>query len=268
MQRRELKSQLGWKQLRLVLVTLLSVLISDAGTAEAKSLSKLSKQSQEILEQAFRASASAPEADAIAKKLLKRPRAQIVQAIKEGLKSRAEWQIVAARLAVLANEKSVATDLREAAKETPDWQLLSALKHLSNDSEQSENDALVISSINRWPAATRVAGLSLLESSKAKVSEQTFDQWIKDPSFEVRQAATRQFIATRSLYTDAEKIQRLKKLFVAKPYQVRLEAMESYAAFPVSERSKLNGVVKKDLCSSEMNTEVKAACESLVRGGS
>jgi hypothetical protein len=157
---------------------------------------------------------------------------------------------------------------------TQSWKLLTTLNRLlamrpkAFDPMSAEGAYLkrLEQAIPTSDAMLKIALIDGLTTLKSQLGKEIFDRVIADESYEVRQAAVENFLATREKVSIDEQAERFTHVFTIKPYQIRLEAMKRFAVLPIETRSKLKKAVSPKLCESEKNTEVKAACQNLLRG--
>jgi hypothetical protein len=77
------------------------------------------------------------------------------------------------------------------------------------------------------------------------------------------------FLTVRAKYQPDEQLDRFRRSFKAKPYQVRLAAINAFADLSVDARKALRRAVDDEFnksCKNERNSLVREACGRLLKG--
>ena len=204
-------------------------------------------------------------------RLKKRPRAQVVSALRELLMAK-ETQHAALGAIRALDASETLPDLLKLSEKSDDWHLYSTVNHLllaapDTKSRTSFTKIYLTRAQADVSAPTKMAILDGLANVGAPIPEKLFSQLLHDPSDDVRESAVRQFLASHKKLTSQEQTRRFRESFHAKPYQVRLPAMEYFSRLPLAERSRLASAIDKKLCQEEPKAQVKVACEKMLKGG-
>ncbi|MEK7358226.1 MAG: SseB family protein [Bdellovibrionota bacterium] len=254
-----MKSFVNSRFVALLLSTLLLV-------APAFSTAALSPASRAILDEAAESVDQEKESLAALEALKKRPRSEVLKALRDGIANGQPWIIVSARAALALEAKELLPDLMKAAEKEDAWQVFSAIEQLSRDSsERPAVEALFTRKLAKAPSSSKVAILDAFSNGKTQLPKSSFDALIKDESLGVRRAVVRQFLASREAYSNDEQIRRFKLAFTMKPYQARLDALLMYGAIPAAKRRSIASAFDPGLCAKEANASVKSACETIAK---
>jgi hypothetical protein len=110
----------------------------------------------------------------------------------------------------------------------------------------------------------KIVLLDGLAKMKVTTDFATYEKFMNDLSFSVREAALQQFLAVRAKLKEPDQVARFQLAFASHPYQVREEAMSAFANLPMTERKTLSRAIKGDLCKKEVNGEVQGVCERML----
>ncbi len=235
-------------------------------SAGAFARNELSAPSKAVIEQARLLSTEGSE-NAARKELEKFPRAQLLTGLRDGLKSGAPWVEISAGAAASMKLSELTPDLREAFKLGAGWTFVYALGELTPVKDRALVSAEFLKGIEKSPDATAVAILETLSRWNIGLSNVGFEACLKNQSYEVRQAAVRNFLATRETLDAASQIARFKQSFAVKPFEVRLEAMDAFDQLSSADRKKLKGAVDaglKSQCRFEKEASVKKSCGRVI----
>jgi hypothetical protein len=237
-----------------------------AGSAPALTPA-LSPQTRAILDEAADSVGQEAEPRAALETLKKRPRAEVLSALRAGLEHGGPWVVVAARASQALDAKEMLPDLLKAAGTRDEWQLLAALEQLSRETkDRAAVEALFTKKLTSAPAPAKIIMIDSFSNGQTQLPASLFDTLVSDQNLGVRRAVVRQFLASRESYSSPEQARRFKLAFTMKPYQVRLEAFEIYASLPTVQRRTIASAFDPGLCGKEKNAEVKAACEKVAKG--
>lgn len=227
----------------------------------------LTPETRAILDEAADSIGQEKEPQASLMQLKKRPRVEVLKALRAGLDHGGPWIVVAARASQALEAKEMVPDLLKSASSHDEWQLLAALEQLSRGtSDRSAVEALFTKKLKSSSAPAKIVMIDAFSDGKTQLPAAIFDALVADPNLGVRRAVLRQFLASRESYSSDEQTRRFKLAFTMKPYQARLEAFQIYASIPVVQRRSIASAFEPSLCGKEKNAEVKAACEQVAKG--
>lgn len=198
--------------------------------------------------------------------LEKIPRAKLVSAFRDGLKD-PSWSMITLNAVSALKVEELALDLGDLAKTRDDWMLIATLGSIAPETERSKLAQILISRLSKVSNPTRVASLETLGAWHQQISKSDYEKYLKDESFEVRVAAVRAFVGSRTSLKAADQLSRYQQAFAAEPYTVRLEALNNFASLSSSEQTQLIGALDsrfKKACGQEKNPQVKSKCDQLI----
>lgn len=227
----------------------------------------LTPETRAILDEAAMSVGPEKEARKNLETLKKRPREQVLKALREGLVHGGPFVIVAARGAQALDAKELVPDLLKTAQTNDQWQLLAALEQLSrNGADRAKVEELFSKKLASASAPAKIVMLDAFSDAKSQLPAASFDALLNDANLGVRRAAVRHFLASRAAYSAEEQSRRFKLAFKTKPYQARLEAFEFFATLPAKDRRSIASAFDPAMCANEKNTHVKAACDKAAKG--
>lgn len=218
--------------------------------------------------------------DEALQRLKARPRVDVIAAVKPHLASgRAGARLdVALDIIGALDLRELKPDVISLAKTTDSWRVLvTANRWLGKDNAENEKEiervylTRLSRELERNPrehAVIKIALLDGLSLTKSMISTSDYAKLLEDQSFDVRRAAVANFLMVREKYQPDEQLERFRRSFKAKPYQVRLAAMNAFADLSVDIRKALRKAVDDEfnkLCKNERNSLVKEACGRLLK---
>ena len=247
-----------------------TVVITVVLTTTLRARADLKPEARPILEQAKNLSIA--ERSASAEKFLKaQPRAKVVAALREGLKSGDGWMTVSAQTASTLHLTELVPELEAANPQHDNWQVILALGALATGSQKSAIAERWLEKISSFEGPARVAIYETLGNWNHALTNAQFEEGLRHESFDVRESVVREFIVTRNQLSNADQIARYRDSFVAKPYQVRVAAMLDFESRSASEQKKLKNVIDESFkahCKDEKTPEAKAECDKILKAAS
>ena len=212
---------------------------------------------------------SEQEASDAAEKLKAEPRAAVLEVLKDELTSSPEPRSSALRAVAVLETRELWPELKLVTARSDQWRVFATVNRLMTGESSGERRAEIVkiylSRLESLPAPAKQAVLDGLAAEKTPLARDAFQHALDDGNFQVRIAAVKQFLASRGALSLDEQKARFQIVFAVKPYQARLLAMQGFLKIEKSERAKLTGAIKKDLCAAETRDEVKSVCRDLVK---
>lgn len=242
-----------------ILAPLLAVLFLLPLTSQAA----LSVPARAILDDAKRLGVET-DAEAGLQALKSRPKADVVKALREGLKAGEPWVGTSAQAAAALGYLELLPDLKKVAASADSWKVFVALRSLAGDADKKSVEALYLSVLEKVSVPSQVAILDALGSWKMVLPDETFSKLTKHSQNSVKRAAVQQFLVARESYSTAQQTERFKTAFALKPYQLRLDTMRTFLDLSKEERVSLSKSVTQLNCGKEKNAEVKPVCQQVI----
>jgi len=236
---------------------------SESPRSSGSSSKESRKLSQKIDAVVLRLENPLADQEALAQELSQFPREQLRARLEERLESHSEPQLVLTLTAIRLTEmKELLPALRVKARTSTDWLTLNVINKLStNADEQSKNTETYMARLmSPGPSALRLAALDGLVKGGAVLPDAVYEKLLSDRSYAIRETAVRQFLQTRTQYSNGVQAKRFDLAMRVKPYTVRLEAFRGLASLEKSQRDLLNLSLEEKTCEKEEQPEVKRAC--------
>jgi hypothetical protein len=227
----------------------------------------------DILSNAQELSASDEERQAALQKLRSYPRANVVEALRSGMRS-SEVQLPAIVRAAIALElRELLPDLRaRLATKDPSWVIVAGVTALAKD-EKDPKERAALAKIYKdrleeagTPSAAKLALLDGLSELREPISSDAYLDFLADKSNSIVESAVHHFVITRSMMPKDEQIKRFKLAFRVRPTLARLEAFEAFGAMKPEDKKLLRPAFTNDTCEIQKDRTAKEFCERVARG--
>ncbi|MES2963127.1 MAG: hypothetical protein V4760_04495, partial [Bdellovibrionota bacterium] len=134
----------------------------------------LSPSSRAILDEAVLVDGGERESKASLERLKKKPRAEVLTALRDGLTHGGPWVSISAKTARALDAKELVPELLKVAQTNEDWQLLASLENLSRETpERAAVESLFAKKISSASAPSKIVMLEAFSSAKAQLPSET-----------------------------------------------------------------------------------------------
>ena len=230
---------------------------------------KLSATEQD-LQDAHSLTAKEAGGEKAGQRLKARPHDVLVQEVRDWLSdANALTNEIALDLITYLRLTELQTDLIVLAKTTNSWKVFLALNEIYSEKNQAAVATIYQSRLlESLSGSAQVTLLEGLIKMKAPLTTATFDRLLASPRFAVREETASSFYQTRSTFSIATQIKRFHALFYADPVELRLRALNTFAALDSTEKNLLKSAIDKTLCDKEPSLKVNEACLNLLKSSS
>lgn len=247
-----------------------------------------SKSANRIREDINRLQGAEQEADQALDRLKVIPRAEVISVLREDLTASSDIPPGTLKAIVALEAIELLPEFKVLSLKTEDWGIFVTITrllrtNLNKSSEQNKNprdlknykaefSGIFLNRLDKLLSVpAKAAVLDGLQMMGKPITSQLFKTLTNDQNLEVRIAAVRQFLATRTMLSTQEQLARWTTALEIRPFQARLLAMEEFVRLPENDRQQMKSAFHSAQCANEKESEVKAAClevgKSLKRGG-
>ena len=226
----------------------------------------------EILLKAQELSGTDEERQAALEKLRAYPRAKVVEALREGLRSSDVPLPAVMRAATELKVRELLPELRRMIARDASWVIVAAVNSLAKDEKDPKERASLaklykdrLSAETELPGATRLALLDGLVELKEPISGDLYADLLADKSNSIVESAVHHFLATRAVLSKDDQIKRFKLAFRVRPTMARLEALDAFGALKPEDKKSLRPALSAETCAAQADKTTKELCERVAR---
>lgn len=235
-----------------------------ASSAESRSDAASGSPSDPILREALLLNSEGGSNREATMRLRARPRAQVIETVREFLKLGQMEQSAGLDVVALLDLRELLPQVETLARTDGSWKAQRVLNHLIPAQEREKYRASYLKRLSGGePANIKVILIDGLHEMEGKLPPDLYESLVSDPVYFVREAAVGGFLRNRRAYSRGEQIRFLNLAFRSKPYQVRLGAMQEFARFSTAEKESLRVAFSRVDCEQESQPRVRSVCRDI-----